>query len=231
MRNLIEKTPWDAAVFGCATFEIRAASPEAMARMRETPGHYTVKVDPIADKRLLHENGFYYCDTLIECYCSRDRLAGTTQPDATLTRATAYAELLPICHAAFVHGRFHRDFAIERARADRRYDEWLRQLHAAGKVRGLLHRGALAGFVAVEANKLVLHAIAPQHRGRGLAKHWWTALCNELFEEGHAEVWSSISVANLAALNLYASLGFRFRNPLDVYHRVIVPGNAVGSRG
>lgn len=220
MRSLIEKTPWDAAVFGCETFEIRAATPEAMAQMREAPGHYTIKVDPLTDKRFLHERGFYYCDTLIEPYCSRDRLNGAAHPDATLSRDMLYAELLPICHGAFV-GRFHRDFRVDHALADRRYDEWLKRLHAAGKVRGLLHRGALAGFVAVEGNKLVLHAIAAQYRGRGLAKHWWTALCNELFAAGHAEVLSSISVTNLAALNLYASLGFRFRNPLDVYHQTV----------
>lgn len=219
--KLIERTPWDCAALGCDAFELKAATPEAMAQMREAPGHYTIKVHPRADKGILHENGFYYCDTLIEPWCSREGLAGATHPDATLSRNPELPDLLPICHGGFTHGRFHRDFRIERAAADRRYDEWLKQLHAAGKVRGLLHRGALAGFVAVEGNKLVLHAIAAQYRGRGLAKHWWTALCNELFAAGHAEVLSSISVTNLAALNLYASLGFRFRNPLDVYHRTV----------
>ena len=218
--DLIRRTPWDVAALGCDTFELADAGAQAMAQVRG-PGHYTVKVDPLSDKRALHENGFYYCDTLLEPYCTRERLAGATHPDATLTREAPLPDVLRICHGAFEHGRFHRDFHVPRESADRRYDNWLRQLHDAGRVVGLLHRGGLAGFIAAEDGKLVLHAVAQSHRGRGLAKFWWTALCRELFAAGHREVTSSISAANLAALNLYLSLGFRLHNPVDVYHRVI----------
>jgi len=54
-----------------------------------------------------------------------------------------------------------------------------------------------------------------------LAKYWWHATCCELFGAGHLEVTSSISAINMAVLNLYASLNFSFRNPLDVYHRLV----------
>jgi ribosomal protein S18 acetylase RimI-like enzyme len=218
--ELIRRTPWDRAALGCDSFELADAGAEALAQAT-APGHYTVKVDPLSDKRLLHENGFYYCDTLLEPYCTRERLAGATHPDAQLTREAPLADVLRIGHGAFSHGRFHRDFGIPRERADRRYDGWLEQLHQAGKVCGLLHRGTLAGFIAAEDARLVLHAVAQPHRGRGLAKYWWTALCRELFAAGHREVTSSISATNAPALNLYASLGFRMRNALDVYHRVI----------
>jgi len=67
----------------------------------------------------------------------------------------------------------------------------------------------------------VLHALGAKHRGRGLARHLWSAVCAELARQGALELTSSISATNLAALNLYVSLGFRFRNPVDVYHRVI----------
>ncbi len=30
-----------------------------------------------------------------------------------------------------------------------------------------------------------------------------------------------MSASNLAIVNLYASLGFRFRNPVDIYHRMV----------
>jgi len=218
--NLIKPTPWDKAALGCDTFELAHAGADALSQVR-APGHYTVKVDPLSDKRLLHESGFYYCDTLLEPYCSRERLGGATHPDATLTRDAPLADVLRICHGAFSHGRFHRDFHLRREQADHRYDGWLAQLHAAGKVCGLLHRGELAGFIAAEGKSLVLHAVAERHRGHGLAKYWWTAICLELFAAGHHEVTSSISASNLSALNLYASLGFHFRNPADVYHRVI----------
>jgi hypothetical protein len=34
-------------------------------------------------------------------------------------------------------------------------------------------------------------------------------------------VRSSISFVNIAVINLYSSLGFRFRKPVDIYHRVV----------
>jgi ribosomal protein S18 acetylase RimI-like enzyme len=62
--------------------------------------------------------------------------------------------------------------------------------------------------------------MADSFRGKGLAKYLWSTGCRELFKRGHKELSSSISAANLAVLNLYSSLGFRFRNAVDVYHRL-----------
>ena len=220
-RSLIEPTPWDQRALGVASFEVTAATSEAMAQMRQAPGHYSIKVDPLSSKKLLQEHEFYYCDTLVEPHCTRENFIAYPSPEASVTRDAALDPLLAICHGAFAHGRFHRDFNVERARADARYDRWLAELHGKGQVYALNYRGALAGFVAVIDGKLVLHALAQSQRGRGLARHLWTALCEMLFAAGVKEVSSSISVANVAALNLYAALGFRFRNPKDVYHCVI----------
>jgi len=65
----------------------------------------------------------------------------------------------------------------------------------------------------------VLHAMTPAFRGRGLAKFLWTTVCDALFLQGHAELCSSVSAANIAVIRLYQSLGFRLRHPVDVYHR------------
>jgi GNAT superfamily N-acetyltransferase len=187
----------------------------------KTPGHYTVKVDPLASTEILHRNGFYYCDTLIEPYCRVAKVKSFPHRSAAIERHPSLDALLPICRHAFRHGRFHRDFNVERALADRRYENWLRTLHAAGKVYGLTWEGETAGFIAHEGGKLVLHALGENHRGRGIAKHLWSTVCEDIARSGIAELSSSISAANSPALNLYASLGFRFRNPVDVYHRVI----------
>jgi ribosomal protein S18 acetylase RimI-like enzyme len=73
---------------------------------------------------------------------------------------------------------------------------------------------------------MVLHAVAREFRGRGLAKYLWSAACHHFFDVFGFEVLeSSISAANLPVLNLYTSLGFRFRNCCDVYH-LHVPGSA-----
>lgn len=222
MNDVIHETPWDAAAFGLHTAEILTYSAEALEQAGRTPGHYTIKVDPLADKRLLHEHGFYYCDTLIEPHCTAARLVSHAHPEATISKQIAWEKLLPICHGAFSHGRFHRDFNLDRTAADKRYDNWLHQSYEQQRVYGLFRQDELAGFIAYDANSLILHAVAPSQRGKGFARYWWSAVITELFASGHQEVKSSISAANAAALNLYASLGFGFRKPVDIYHRLIV---------
>jgi hypothetical protein len=42
-----------------------------------------------------------------------------------------------------------------------------------------------------------------------------------MFDAGQPRVSSSVSAANVAVLNLYASLGFSFGRPQDIYHRIV----------
>ena len=212
--------PWDTAAFGICAYEIHEPTPEALEIAKQLPGHYCIRVDPLASKQLLNDYGFYYCDTLIEPYCTEDRFIPFVDSEVCVNKDWTLERLLKVCHGAFSHGRFHRDFNLTQAKADQRYDNWLSQLHSAGKVHGLLYRGALAGFIAVDGNKLVLHALDELMRGRGLAKSLWTPLCKTLFASGHKEVTSSVSAGNLAVVNLYSRLGFSFRNPVDIYHRL-----------
>ena len=220
MSALIKPTPWDTAAFGMPTWELTEYSEAALQQAAQTAGHHTIRVDPLADKRLLHENHFYYCDTLIEPRCNVARLRQVQHPDATISKDIDAELVMAICHGAFTHGRFHRDFNLSKAAADLRYDNWLKQLLEARQVYGLYWQGRLAGFIGYSADSLVLHALAEQQRGKGRAKFWWSAVCRELLAD-YEEVHSSISAANLAVLNLYASLGFSFNNPKDIYHRLV----------
>ncbi|MBI3481178.1 MAG: GNAT family N-acetyltransferase [Nitrosomonadales bacterium] len=217
---LLKPTPWDTTPFGMPTWELTEYSENALRQAKRTVGHHTLKVDPLADKRLLHEYGFYYCDTLIEPHCNATRLREIRHPDATTSKEVDVEQALAICHGAFSHGRFHRDFNLPKAAADLRYDKWLKQLLDAQQVYGLYWQGALAGFIGHNGNNLVLHALATQCRGKGWSKYWWSAVCSELLQAGHHEVKSSISASNLAVLNLYASLGFSFKHPQDIYHHL-----------
>lgn len=220
MSDLLIPTPWDTKAFGIPTWELRGYTVGALQQAARTTGHHTIKVDPLADKRLLHEYGFYYCDTLIEPYCGSARLRPSHRADTTIGKAPDATQALDICRNAFAHGRFHRDFNLNKDAADLRYYNWLKQLLDAQKVYGLYWQGALAGFIGHNDNSLILHAVAQQYRGKGYSKYWWSAVCSELLASGHDEVKSSISASNLAVLNLYASLGFSFRNPQDIYHRL-----------
>jgi GNAT superfamily N-acetyltransferase len=219
--EFLKKTPWDAAVFGLDTYEIKAVSVGILEQVICAPGHYTVKVNPLSDKKILHTYGFYYCDTLIEPYCAREQFVFFQDDEAAISRSIALDDLIAICDDVFLYGRFHRDFNLDKKMADLRYINWLKELYHSNSVYALMYRSALVGFLGFSANKLVLHAIKKESQGKGLAKYLWSIACKELFDHEHSELCSSVSAANLAAISLYASLGFRFRNALDVYHRLV----------
>jgi len=219
---LIKATPWDTVAFNIPTWELTEYSKEALELVSQTSGHYTLKVNPLADKRLLHEHGFYYCDTLIEPYCNAACLSSSQHHDATISKDINTEQALAICHGAFVHGRFHRDFNLPKAAADLRYNNWLKQLLEAQQVYGLYWQNELAGFIGYSDNNLVLHALAEKYRGKGLSKYWWSAVCSELLTNNCEEIQSSISATNIAVFKLYASLGFSFKNPKDIYHCLVL---------
>jgi len=220
MTDDIRPSPWDASVFGINAFEIIQATEKNLSHAAATPGHYTIKTNPLTSKELLHRYGFYYADTLIEPFCSADHFIPHENHFATKNLNPLLEELLPICENTFEFGRFHRDFNLPAIRADQRYKQWLTQLHNENAVIGLLYENHLAGFIAHRHGKLLLHAMHPDYSGRGLAKYLWTPVCRQLFSEGESEICSSVSAANLRVINLYVSLGFRFRNAVDVYHRL-----------
>lgn len=221
MPEAIRPSPWDTAVFGMPCFEVSEYSEQALAEACAAPGHYSIKVDPLADKALLQRYGFYYTDTLLRPSCDAAQFIDHAHAGVAIDAGVAIEALLPMCRNSFLHSRFHRDFNLPAEAADRRYMQWLRQLHAKGAVFGLQYEGDLAGFIAHDAGALVLHALGDGFRGRGLAKYLWSAACRRLFAAGETSLSSSISAANLAVLNLYVSLGFRFGHAQDIYHRLI----------
>lgn len=185
----IQPSPYDSAAFGLPAWDILDYSADTLAAADGHPGLQTIKVDPLADKALLQRHGFHYCDTLLATRATRARLrdvpprAGIAIDRIDATHADAQA-LLHICHGAFAHGRFQRDFMLDRAGADRRYDNWLTQLLAAGNVWVLRADGAVAGFIGHHGAALVLHAVADTHRGKGLARHWWHLAASALLAQG-----------------------------------------------
>lgn len=220
---MIKDTPWDNKVFGFYTAEILEYSARTLEQAIRRPGHYTLKLNPLADKSLALQYGFYFCDTLLEPVCKQGDLVLSNHPDIHITDDVPLGELLKICDGAFHNGRFHRDPYIEKKLADKRYLQWLEDLAGRGKIYSLMLGEHIAGFIATNNNQLQLHAIANEYRGKGLAKYWWSAVTNKLFENGYETVSSSISSSHLPVLNLYAGLGFKFTNSMDIYHLLVKP--------
>ncbi len=216
----IKETPWDSLVLGVNTYEIMKLSKNILEDALMFHGHFTIKVRPGIGTKLLYEYGFYYCDTLIQPYCTPDNFKYFSNKKAGISYDLRISDILSISREAF-YGRFHRDFNIERKVADARYDAWLTHLYKENNVFGLLFNGKLTGFFAFSENRILLHALSQRYRGKGLGKYLWSVACKELFSKRYKEITSSISASNMPILNLYASLGFKFRNPVDVYHKLV----------
>lgn len=222
-KNFLRFIPWDTQTFGINTFEIVCETDEVLKEVisKADSGHYTFRASPLTSKSLLHELGFYYCDTLIEPYSSREQLVYFTHSQISISESFDIDEVAQIARESFVYDRFHRDFNINSQLADFRYENWLRNLYEINQVVGLKFANNIVGFWAYSENKILLHALSKKYRGKGLSKAFWYLACLRLFDAGYNELTSSISSSNLPALNLYASLGFKFRNASDIYHLVI----------
>lgn len=144
--NPVVETPWDSRALGIDTFEISSLSEEVLKKVVERPGHFTVRVHPLSSKKLLYDYGFYYCDTLIEPYCTPGKFTPFEDRRARITRSVVVDDLIEIAQNAFVYGRFHRDFNIDKELADLRYVMWLKDLCNLGDVFGLIYRDELTGF-------------------------------------------------------------------------------------
>lgn len=219
-RRYVRRTPWDCKALGIPAYELVRVSRAALEVTRNISGHLTAKVAPLSSKELLHRYGFYYCDTLIQPYADKSSFRFFGHPDAGIIHRPPLAALRAVARNAFVYARFSRDFNLTRRQSETRYCQWLTELYDKKNVFGLLWKGRIAGFWGFSGDKILLHALSNAYRGRGLAKYLFSLACAELFGRGCRKLSSSISAANLAALNLYASLGFSFRNPCDVYHRL-----------
>lgn len=214
----IIETPWDKKVFGINTFEVLDYSEITLSKTT-CAGLYTLKLDSLSNKDLAHKFGFYYCDTLMIPECKPEHLQVFHDESLTFDLETDIKDILPICDGAFSHGRFHRDFNLSKKSADKRYNQWLLDIHSKGSIFALRYKKNLAGFIAVHQNELQLHAIDEPYRGKGYAKFWWSQVCQYLYAQGHQTLKSSVSASNLAVVNLYSRLGFDFNHSVDVYHK------------
>ncbi|HET7658632.1 MAG TPA: GNAT family N-acetyltransferase [Bacillales bacterium] len=215
----IRYTPWDSEVLGMDTYELTDSSDQTLSKTTNIPGHFTVKVDPLSTKQYLHEFGFYYCDTLLKPCCRKDQFLKYINSRIRISEREELNDLLAISNGAYRHGRFHRDFNVGKPGAHKRYDRWLSQLYKENVVWGLLYDKELAGFAAIKENGILLYALKEKFRGRGLGKSFFSSVCDQLFQMGNEEIYTSVSACNLAMINMVMSVGFRIKEVVDVYHK------------
>ena len=187
--------------------------------------------------RMLESNGFYFvetsvCPTVTLSRCDAlDRFAA--DPSAVLPRRFDRADLAvapvdaatseaiaSIADESFVDDRFHADHKCPEGVAGRRYRLWLGDLlrDPSVTVDTLLLRGQPVSFMASRLGDLLLAGFAKRYVNAGLGEFFWLSVLDRLRARGVSRVTSRISIGNVAALNLYVRLDFKFRDPQSTFH-------------
>jgi len=125
----------------------------------------------------------------------------------------------------FQHGRFHQDPRLGTTLGNYRYRTWLLNAFEQPHQQVLtcvLNDEIIAFFVVEYPEKghcfWSLVGLAPGKQGQGLGKRVWRAMLRKYQQDGVDTIVTSISSQNIAVLNLYVSLGFRFPKPYAIFH-------------
>jgi len=241
----IARLDWDSEIFkfGVADYEPPTDNPvetgllaDALAawEARNAVVLVSCRVDaanaPLAD--WLSAAGFRFIE--VQLRATLPRLRPTTLRASRLTVRKPSPEdrdrLIEIAGTAFRFGRYHADPRFPRALADRRYAIWVRdaladrseqiRLFVTGPV------GRPVGFIHAAIRErgadLRLAGVDPDDAGIAGPELFLGAL-GHLAQEGVERVTARLSASNMSALNLYASMSFRFHEPQLVFHRGEAP--------
>ena len=173
----------------------------------------------LADSMALEGIGFRFVETVYEPHIGLDRVIADPGRSISIdpTGDEDLAALEAIARAVFTTGRFLMDQRLPADLSGARYANWVRTSLRQPSHVVLTARleGEPVGFFIVERRdgKSVywhLTAVAPAWQGQGLGLDLWRTMLLRHRAEGATRVETTISGHNLAALNLYARLGFSF---------------------
>jgi len=237
----IARLGWDSDIFGfgVADYEPPAETPvesgllaDRLAAWEERNAVDLVSCRVSAASAALADRlsaaGFRFLEVQLRATLPRLRDAALRAPRLTV-RTPAPEDrlrLIEIAGTAFRFGRYHADPRFPRALADRRYRAWVEgaladrseqtRLFVTGPV------GQPVGFLHVviveRVADLRLAGVDPDDAGIAGPELFLGAL-KQLALEGVERVTARLSAANTSAINLYASMSFRFHEPQLVFHR------------
>jgi|ERR1700722_2660345 RimJ/RimL family protein N-acetyltransferase len=181
----------------------------------------------IDDSMFLEERGFRFIELAYLAYLPD--LSGVDVPKVTVDILPAAADdresLTGLAERTFQIGRFHQDPRVETAAANRRYGRWMWRAfeNERQQVLKCVSGGEVIGFFVVEAPSATerfwsLIGLAPEYTGRGLGYQTWIATMRYHQTEGVKRIATRISSHNIAIVNLYVKLGFRFAEPEITLH-------------
>lgn len=194
----------------------------------------------IRETMALERAGFRFVETTYEVGLDDLGAVGPPAPDLEIEPIRAadpdLAAVMAIAESAFTTGRFALDPRLERTVNGRRYATWVESAANGTSqiVLGARRDGELVGFFVVEdlgggAMYWHLTAVAPEAQGRGIGRSLWRTMVARHRAAGAGSIRTTISGHNLAVINLYARLGFRFVGSAQTFHRLTAP-DAIAAR-
>ena len=236
--------PWDSELFGFPFFELTGTdiAPSALEEhlphwLRSLPVSssglvYTkVPATSVAVGTALARHGFYPVETMLTAHRDLSQFQPVmrqTSPPPRLRPATEadLPQMTALAGSAFREDRFHLDPQLPDDKASQRYQHWVENGFRSGDHVFAFEEGAtgsLIGFFHARQTDpgtidLSLAALDPKCKGTGLGGMMYEAAVLESRERGYNTAETRIVVSNVAVLNLFSRLGFRFRNPVVTFH-------------
>lgn len=239
--------PWDSSIFGFAVAQISrmdlgaAGTPSAglFGSFDAWCSEQGVRLvscrldhSQLRESMELEAHGFRFVETVYEPRL--DALDTVAPPRHAIDVTEAIQADLPaieeVAYSAFTTGRFLLDHRLPPDLSNRRYATWVRSAFEASHQTVLKAEidGELVGFFIVERrsdDRFYWHltAIAPGWQGKGIGLSLWQTMLRRHAADGGTSVKTTISGHNLAAINLYARLGFSFSSAQMTFHRLMDP--------
>lgn len=191
--------------------------------------------DDVASVETLVRAGFNIVDVGVTLQHDGDVVEPFETDGVTIEPATQAdeADIVDVAGHCFIYSRFHADRRIDSERANLVKREWARNSvrGRAATVYVARHDGEVAGFLAVmkrdgkdgSAAAIDLIGVNAVHQGKGIGR----ALSAGFIREWHGRVDRLVvgtQAANIPALRLYESLGFRVSETAYALHAHLQDG-------
>ena len=125
-----------------------------------------------------------------------------------------------IARSSFIDDRFHIDAKCSNSIADTRFVYWIEDLLTSEETvfYVLNYKDETAGFMARKAENLILAGFSEKYRNSGFGDFLWLSVLAHMRTLAFKKAHTLISTNNVSVLNLYARLGFQFKNPEATLH-------------
>ncbi|MGE5417216.1 MAG: GNAT family N-acetyltransferase [Acidobacteriota bacterium] len=178
-------------------------------------------------KKIAVAHGFMITEMSLIAFHNDISSFTNTDPDLVITPLLksdndGLAEVQRITNEVFGHGRFHEDPHLDISLARKRFEYWIDDLTDSAMLHTYRENGRILGFFSFKnADGVIdipLNGIAASIKGRG--RSLMAATMRYIFDKtGVGSIKIQVSGANMAALNMYARMGFGFTQPTFGYHK------------